>query len=803
MHDSTPRKFCWIYGVIEGEGETHWYPHAVVDHDLLNHAMSPLWRKALPSPNAEEIARETIVKSSLTKGLGQAIKVLQQEHTICEESIPSCEISNSVCNFLEAVFIHGLKDTFIRRVSAILSGNVDKIPEPNFWPFLLVFSHKDVISQITDLSQITTDIGRCRAWIRIALNDGLLESYLGAMVKDKKSLEYYYSHTAYLRDGEQPDILRKFVEGLAIFNFKLVSNIPSLNYWTATPLMLAGIWAPPLAPEPVFTGLDIASYLAEDGSLSPSRRRRVKPADSALTDSYSPQDGSGEMSFGIPCPPNPRPDTLALRGSLHSMSSSPASCPDPPAPLVNYDNHRNIDNSSEVNDNVVDNVVQSIEETVVRDASEDLNDNDAMTSSDGSNGHKTENHSLFSPGLLLQTPSDIARGIADGVAEAETSEDLENLPHVGNSLSGMPGWSSSFDEGRLDGVDIPLHNTVRESESFNTLLKNYSPVQGSVIRTPNFNDIVDQMVSTEVGSPNERIRPVITPEDTLDDILEFEIIPKSFSITSKHVDALTQSLIELIGKIQNEKGLDAQNFQCNGCARPVGMIYGKARVCGYNGSYYCYECHENDEFVIPARIIHNWDFKKYKVAKYTKLFLEQIEEEPLIDIRKFNPSIYTAIEEMNEVLALRTQLSYLRSYLFTCRESVAEELRKKVWPKEHLYEHIHLYSLSDLLSVPGGSLAQYLHKIISFATKHVTECRLCSQKGFICEVCNSQKVIYPFQVDCTYRCEECLAVFHEKCMSDKKPCPKCTRMKQRIEGEHENIDDNSREDEYSSEFKQH
>lgn len=42
------------------------------------------------------------------------------------------------------------------------------------------------------------------------------------------------------------------------------------------------------------------------------------------------------------------------------------------------------------------------------------------------------------------------------------------------------------------------------------------------------------------------------------------------------------------------------------------IVYGKARVCAFDGSYYCYECHENDESVIPARVVHNWDFRKHK-----------------------------------------------------------------------------------------------------------------------------------------------------------------------------------------------
>ena len=39
----------------------------------------------------------------------------------------------------------------------------------------------------------------------------------------------------------------------------------------------------------------------------------------------------------------------------------------------------------------------------------------------------------------------------------------------------------------------------------------------------------------------------------------------------------------------------------------------EARLCDYSGQYYCEECHWNDVVVIPARVVHNWDFSPYRV----------------------------------------------------------------------------------------------------------------------------------------------------------------------------------------------
>lgn len=42
---------------------------------------------------------------------------------------------------------------------------------------------------------------------------------------------------------------------------------------------------------------------------------------------------------------------------------------------------------------------------------------------------------------------------------------------------------------------------------------------------------------------------------------------------------------------------------------------------------------------------------------------------------------------------LRTQLFYLKRYLFACNTVIADELKQKFWPKEYLYEEVHTYSI--------------------------------------------------------------------------------------------------------------
>ncbi|KAJ8283012.1 hypothetical protein COCON_G00055310 [Conger conger] len=239
--------------------------------------------------------------------------------------------------------------------------------------------------------------------------------------------------------------------------------------------------------------------------------------------------------------------------------------------------------------------------------------------------------------------------------------------------------------------------------------------------------------------------------------------------------SVTTSFLGILTRLAVEKGLTNQSFRCAGCQRPVGLSRGKAKVCRYSGWYYCHSCHDDDLFLIPARLVHNWDTTRHKVSKQAKEFLEFVYEEPLLDVARLNPGLYAHCEGLAAVLRLRQRLQSLRAYLFSCRATVAEDLRRRIFPREYLLQHIHLYSLSDLQQVIDGKLAPFLSKVIKFASSHVYSCSLCSEKGFICELCQNGQVIYPFQESATKRCEGCGAVFHTECRLRAQPCPRCVR----------------------------
>jgi len=390
------------------------------------------------------------------------------------------------------------------------------------------------------------------------------------------------------------------------------------------------------------------------------------------------------------------------------------------------------------------------------------------------------------------------------LTEASTEEPISNMSEPSQFASEAggcnridfrkTGWSSSFDAeaNRNEG------GQDRAGESFMSLFQDYTNSESDSPRVSGGQSIIDDSATSRrngsVGTMSDMDWPQPSEEEivcspagsSIPDMAvspgnDFEIIEREdFSFDLNHPK--TTHYLQMIGKIPTERGLDFQNFTCDGtgCGRMIGIIYGKARVCSFTGCYFCHSCHENEESCIPARMLHNWDFRKHKVSKFAKQFLLYFDEQPVINIMEENPKIYSKMKIMQELRDLRTKLLYLKSYLFTCKKSVAEDLRLRIWPHEYLFDKIHVYSPADLRNAQSGTLVSRLKKIIDYAMKHVYSCPLCKQKGYVCEICNDDKVIYPFEMDSTWRCEKCTAVYHKHC---KKviglTCNKCERIRKR------------------------
>ncbi|XP_049804747.1 run domain Beclin-1-interacting and cysteine-rich domain-containing protein isoform X1 [Schistocerca nitens] len=684
--------------------------------------------------------RENMVKDSLMSHLSESVKDIQLQHTEPQDAakiVSNNDTTNSLCTVLEAIFIHGLKDTFLNRVSQAIGADPDQRPEPTFWGPLLVFSHREIIDQVNSLNLVTTDVGRCRVWLRIALNDCLLSRYLEAMRQDGSALKPYYRSSAFVRDGERLDVAQRLIEGIEGITATLACNSSLLNVWTNTPLLLAGLWTPPLRACPVMSGVDIARTLDDNYCIPPAAEK--SPNTSVSLPASLQESG---VSNVLP---------LSEDEALKIILGTPV-------------------NDAPISERLRLETERSRDEDSAKKVIEDENLEGQKNGKD-----------------IPVRPNDTSH----------TEEGCESSS-VGNSLFGRVGWSSSFDEvmeqgsskrleesttnekenivsRRTSSATVVMHSRLRspsEVQSYHSLLESYNL---QYVKTPDMREFLQRFENCS----SEAVNPGNGSDDPYSALygLGFEVVPKS--PTSLFDIPEFTCFVQQLGKLARETGLDAQNYTCRGCGSAVGINAGKARVCSFSGGYFCSECHVGEEWIIPARVIHNWDFRRYPVSVKSAAFLADVQHHPLLDLKVLNPRLYLAIEEMTQLQTLRIQLNLLRAYLFTCREPVIEDLQKHVWPREYLYEHVHLYAVSDLFQIPSGSLAQLLQRVVSFGRQHVLNCWLCSQKGFICEVCNNPKVIYPFDVDSTYQCPACHAVFHGGCLNASKPCPKCERRQKR------------------------
>ncbi|XP_076800874.1 run domain Beclin-1-interacting and cysteine-rich domain-containing protein-like isoform X3 [Clavelina lepadiformis] len=208
------------------------------------------------------------------------------------------------------------------------------------------------------------------------------------------------------------------------------------------------------------------------------------------------------------------------------------------------------------------------------------------------------------------------------------------------------------------------------------------------------------------------------------------------------------------------------------------------RYCEYTGKYFCTCCHDNKLFIIPAYILHKFDFNKYKVCNFSYDWLNKINCEPLFNINDVNPGLYRKSKVMASIKGLRVQLLSLYKYLQTCHFAKADDNSGNLFEEvqSHFLPHFfeedpHIYSLDDFMSLKSGQLLDDLKKTVDLASEHVVSCQSCRMKGFICEFCGCEEIIFPHQPS-TSTCPLCNACFHKKCYVSSA-CPRCTRLVKR------------------------
>ncbi|KAL8593876.1 hypothetical protein ACOMHN_023792 [Nucella lapillus] len=160
-------------------------------------------------------------KDKIIANIAKAIKGIQEavffkNRTTADDS-PLVLCNNDrqchkLCENLDHVFLHGLRQH-----------------SHGYWKVVTEYTHKNAVREIKNLRNVTTDLGRGRAWIFMALNDMLLESYIRCITQHTKMLKKHYAKDALLLDQQQMSVLLTLTSGLECAVFQLEYDLPYLD----------------------------------------------------------------------------------------------------------------------------------------------------------------------------------------------------------------------------------------------------------------------------------------------------------------------------------------------------------------------------------------------------------------------------------------------------------------------------------------------------------------------------------------------------------------------------------------------
>ncbi|CAH2306974.1 sorting nexin-29 [Pelobates cultripes] len=139
-----------------------------------------------------------------------------------------------LCAQFEAVLQHGLKRSRGLALTAAAikqaAGFASKTEtEPAFWVYVKEILNKHELQRFYALKNITTDIGRGRAWLRCALNEHSLERYIHMLLGDPNRLSFFYEDWSFLLDEERSSMLPNMAAGLNSILFAINIDNKDLN----------------------------------------------------------------------------------------------------------------------------------------------------------------------------------------------------------------------------------------------------------------------------------------------------------------------------------------------------------------------------------------------------------------------------------------------------------------------------------------------------------------------------------------------------------------------------------------------
>lgn len=317
--------------------------------------------------------------------------------------------------------------------------------------------------------------------------------------------------------------------------------------------------------------------------------------------------------------------------------------------------------------------------------------------------------------------------------------------------------------------------TAAENVAIN-LLKNFNEQ-----RLPKASEL-EWLVSEEEAP--QKLLPLPTsiavgPEDGSGAAATANILPQpQLRGTSDWAPPRPQLVLTLLAPTKRSAMMKNQGWRCAGCGMKVSeQLSRHFRFCNYLGRYFCTTCHSNQTSIIPARVIHKWDFKVYPVSNFSLELIESMKCDPLFNVSSLNYGLYKKCRHLQQTHIYRLQLYHAQPYITTCSRAHNEMKMVESRP-QHWASDPHAYSLEDLILAKNGSLVGEVKKLTKLCINHIAKCQVCAGRGFICEICGEGDPIFPFQLDSTALCATCSACYHVGCFCPLR-CPRCIRRETR------------------------
>ncbi|XP_023752335.1 uncharacterized protein LOC111900688 [Lactuca sativa] len=258
-----------------------------------------------------------------------------------------------------------------------------------------------------------------------------------------------------------------------------------------------------------------------------------------------------------------------------------------------------------------------------------------------------------------------------------------------------------------------------------------------------------------------------------------------------HSQNLGQS-ISLIVEIRPHKSmrqmLEAQHYTCAGCHKHFDdgktrlwefvqtLGWGKPRVCEYSGQVFCSNCHLNETAILPARVLHWWDFTEYPVSQLAKSYLDSTHDKPMLCVSAVNPFLFSKVPPLQHVINVRKRIGRMLPYV---RCPFRMSIYKGVGSRRYILESSDFFALKDLVDLSKGifsALPVMVETISKKIVDHITdECLICYDVGVPCgarQACDDpSSLIFPFQEGEVERCKSCELVYHKACFKKMDTCP--------------------------------